>query len=456
MTTQSARAPAARGRVLPTLNEDGSRRRLRPKLVRGRYFQRRRVVAIFLMVLFAALPLGRMNDKPLVLLDLPAREFTFFGSTFFATDGVLLMLALLVIFVAVVGVTALLGRAFCGWVCPQTVYLEFVFRPVERLFEGRPGGRYRTARTVGKWVAFSALSLVIAHIFLAYFVPVPVLARWMTESPTAHPASFAAVLVTSGLVLFDFSHFREQMCSVACPYARLQSALLDESSLVIGYDARRGEPRIKGRAREGFGDCIDCTQCVAVCPAGIDIRDGLQMECTACTQCADACDGVMSRLGKPLGLIGYGSQVSFERRGPTRYLRARTVLYGVILTALVAAFVLVSRGRGEARVTLLRGVGVPFQLDGVNVRNQVRVKVENQTARAAEFRLEVLNAPDVRLIAPENPLRVPERGATSTSVFVLAPSDSFRSGSRTVELRVTTPEGFTKTLEHKLLGPSGP
>jgi cytochrome c oxidase accessory protein FixG len=408
------------------------------------------------MTLFVLLPLGRFEGKPLVLLDLPARQFTFFGSAFFATDGVLLMLLLLVIFVGVVGVTALFGRGFCGWVCPQTVYLEFVFRPIERLFEGRPSKGYqKSLRKVGKWAAFVVVSLLLAHVFLAYFVPVEVLSRWVTQSPTEHPASFALVFVTTGLVLLDFGYFREQMCSVACPYARIQSALLDQSSLLVGYDAKRGEPRKKGRGREGFGDCIDCAKCVSVCPTGIDIRDGLQLECIACAQCADACDSVMGALGKPLGLVGYGSQRSLAGHGKTRFLRPRIFIYAAILTALLVALVVVGRARSESHVTLLRGQGIPFVSDARGVRNQVRVKIENRSTSAAPFRLELVGAADVQLVAPENPLSVPGRGSATTSVFVVAPAASFRSGARTVEFRVSGPDGFSRTLSYRLLGPAG-
>ncbi len=456
MDSEAKRLPLAPGRVLPTLNEDGTRRRLRPKLERGRYFQKRRVLAYSLMALFVLLPLGRLGGKPLVLLDLPAREFTFFGSTFLATDGVLLMLLLLAIFIGVVGVTALLGRAFCGWACPQTVYLEFLFRPIERLFEGKPGSRFGTLRRLGKWVAFIVASFVLAHVFLAYFVPVEVLVKWLTQSPAEHPASFAAVMITAGLVLFDFAYFREQMCSVACPYARIQSALIDPSSLVVAYDARRGEPRAKGRRREGFGDCIDCTQCVSVCPTGIDIRDGLQLECIACAQCADACDRVMGRLGKPLGLIGYSSQTSLDGKGPTKFLRPRIFVYAGILTVLVVALVVVGRTRNESHVALLRGVGAPFIADASGVRNQIRFKIENRSASSEPFRIELVEAPDVELVAPENPLLVKGRESATTSVFVVAPSASFRGGARNVQFRVTNPDGFSRTLSYRLLGPTAP
>jgi hypothetical protein len=263
-------APIAPQRVLPTLNADGTRNRIRPRLYPGRYYRYRRVVAIALMVAFVALPLLTVGGKPLILLDVLHREFTLFGRTFLPTDGVLLMLLLLVIFVGIIATTALVGRAWCGWACPQTVYMEFLFRPIERLFEGKREQQLRLDREGGgarrffKNVVYLLLALLLANVFLAYFVGARTLAGWMTRSPLEHFTPFLVVAVTTALVFFDFAYFREQMCTVVCPYARLQSALLDRSSLLVGYDAKRGEPRVKGRPRPGFGDCIDCNACAVV------------------------------------------------------------------------------------------------------------------------------------------------------------------------------------------------
>jgi cytochrome c oxidase accessory protein FixG len=247
------------------------------------------------------LPFVRVAGKPAVLIDLPRRELTFFGSTLYATDTVLLMLAMLGVFLGMFLVTALCGRAWCGWGCPQTVYMEFVFRPVERWLEGSRGQKAAKQpwRRWLKWGVFAGLSGVVAHVFLAWFVPVAELSQWVTRPPREHPVGFAVVLVTSALVFFDFAWFREQMCVVACPYARLQLALLDRQSWIVAYDSARGEPRGKlhKSAPQQADHCVDCQACVRVCPTGIDIRDGLQLECISCTQCIDACDVVAKKLG---------------------------------------------------------------------------------------------------------------------------------------------------------------
>jgi cytochrome c oxidase accessory protein FixG len=446
-------------RVLPTLNADGTRRRVRPKLYRGRIHSARRIVAASLLALFVALPFFRLNEKPLILLDLQAREFTLFGRTFLPTEGVLLMLLMLTIFVAVIWITALVGRAWCGWACPQTVYLEFLFRPIERLIEGDRAQQIRldrnslSLRRVVKWLVFALLSAFVGNVFLAYFVGTEALIHWMTRPPSEHPAGFVVMAATAGLMFFDFAYFREQMCTVVCPYARLQSVLLDKRSLIIGYDGNRGEPRQKGKPKPGFGDCIDCTACVVACPTGIDIREGLQLECVACGQCVDACNSVMSRIKKPLGLIRYGSQESFENRSEKpRIFRPRVVIYPVLLAALLGALLFVGSRRASADVTVLRGIGAPFveQPDGVS--NQIRIKIENHGESAASYAIELLDAPGARLIAPENPLLVPRHSRRSTSVFVVLPRDAFPSGVRPVRFKVSG-GGFSIEVPYKLLGP---
>ena len=313
--TITSNAPTAEGRVLSTLNPDGSRRLIRPKLSKGRFYRRRLVVAWALVGAFVLIPILKMGGKPLLLLDIPRREFTFFGTTFLPTDTFLLMLLLFGIFVGIFLLTALLGRVWCGWACPQTVYMEYFYRPLERWIEG---GRARQlaldaagpdARRVLKQVVFFAVSALLANTFLAYFVGWDQLISWMTSSPADHPAAFAVMLGTTLLMFLDFAWFREQTCIVACPYGRFQSVLLDRRSLIVGYDAGRGEPRAPWRRGEErtAGDCLDCRLCVSTCPTGIDIRDGLQMECIACTQCIDACDEVMDRVGLSRGLVRYTS-----------------------------------------------------------------------------------------------------------------------------------------------------
>lgn len=453
--------PIAPERVLPTLNADGTRNRIRPRLSSGRIHRGRRLVGFALMALFVGLPFLRVDGKPAMLLDVVNRQFVLFGRTFLATDGVLLMLLMLSIFVAVLLVTAMVGRAWCGWGCPQTVYMEFLFRPIERLFEGPREAQLQLDRNGGGWrrvaknTVYWGLAFLLANVFLSYFVGVTALRHWVLEAPAQHPGGFSVVMVTSALVFFDFAYFREQMCTVICPYARLQSVLLDPKSVLIGYDAKRGEPRSKGKAkRVGHGDCIDCRACVTTCPTGIDIREGLQLECIACGQCADACDSIMDRIGKPRGLIRYSSQQALATGTPTRLLRPRVVIYAAVLVAMLCGLLLVGQSRKAAEITILRGIGAPFSRSGQNVVNQLRLKVQNRSDKAQTFALEVLGVPGAEVIAPELPLNVPAGEQAVASLFIVAGADRIH-GRRSVQLRVTATDEAPQLLTYSLLGPEG-
>lgn len=455
--------PVASGRVLPTLNTDGSRRWIRPKPSPGKHWQRRRVVAYSLMLLFFAIPHIRVAGKPLILLDLPRREFTLVGTTFLPTDTLLLMLLLLSIIVGIFLLTALFGRVWCGWSCPQTVYMEFLFRPIERLVEGgRSGslaldreGRHFHPRRILKYAIYLGLSLFLAHTFLAYFVGVEQLAVWMRRSPFDHPTSFLVMAGTAALIFFDFTYFREQTCIVACPYGRWQSVLLDRQSLIVAYDFVRGEPRTKGRDKaEGAGDCIDCGACVQTCPTGIDIRDGLQMECIHCTQCADACDEIMRKVDRPEGLIRYTTREALETKN-TKLLRPRVVLYPVALALFLGAFTWALASRADAEVTLLRGIGAPFsQAPDGQVSNQLRVKVVNRSRYPHRYTITVQGAPNATVIAPENPLPVASGGMATTSIFIVLPHTDFTAGEHQVTVRVDDGQGFAQDIPWRLAGPT--
>lgn len=445
-------------RVLPTLNTDGTRRWIRPRPFDGRFLRARRLVGWALIALFAGLPFLRVGGKPALLFDIPARQFHFFGATLRATDGVLLMLLLLTIFVSIFAITAWIGRAWCGWACPQTVYMELLFRPLERWLEGGRNAQLRldregpNGRRFIRYGVLALLSVVLANIFLAYFVGTERLATWMTRSPLVHPTGFLVVLVTSALVYGDFSYFREQMCTVVCPYARLQSVLLDPKSIVVGYDAARGEPRGRGTGR---GDCVDCGACIVACPTGIDIRDGLQLECVACAQCVDACDSVMTKFNRPKGLIRHDAEhVLHGAKGSLRPLRPRLIAYPLVLVGLVGALVFSARRTSAPEVTLLRGLGAPFELAGDRVRNQVRIKIQNRSTRAEAYRIGLVGLPSAELVAPENPLLVAAGERGTTSVFVMLPLDSLQSGSRAITLEVSNGQGFDVQLPYRILGPT--
>jgi len=457
-------APIAIGRVLPTLNEDGSRRWIRPKPAYGKFLRRRRATAYVLMLVFLLIPYIRMRGKPMVLLDLPHREFTLFGTTFLPTDTLLLMLLMMSILITVFLLTALFGRVWCGWGCPQTVYMEFLFRPIERWLEGGRSGSLHLdslglrgqlqPRRLAKYAIYFGLALVLAHTFLAYFVGVDQLAVWVRRSPVQHPTSFALMALTSAAIMFDFSFFREQTCLVACPYGRWQSALLDKQSLIAAYDRNRGEPRAKGRVRQaGAGDCIDCGACVTTCPTGIDIRDGLQMECIHCTQCADACDEIMRRVERPEGLIRYSSRAALEGE-PVHKLRPRVVLYPLALAGSFGGFLFALGTKAPADVTMLRGLGQPYavEADG-RVANQVRIKIANRSRVDHRYAIRVDGIADGSVIAPMNPLPVAAGAAETASLFVMLPPQAFDDGERRVKFIITDGAGFVDTVSFEPVGP---
>jgi len=453
-------------RVLSTLNADGSRRWLRPRLSPGRFWHKRRMVAYALIVLFTALPYVSIGGKPAILLDIINRRFIFFGKTLLATDTLLFALFMMIVFVTVFMLTAIFGRVWCGWACPQTVYLEFVFRPIERLLERAGGrGKKKGGRGALRFVVYLLIAAFLAHTFVSYFVGVANLRQWIFGNPVDHPVAFLVMLSVTGLMLFDFGFFREQLCIVACPYGRMQSVMLDRASLIVGYDAKRGEPRGKAkRARADGdvsldvvnerGDCIDCTLCVQTCPTGIDIRDGLQMECIHCTQCMDACDAVMEKIGKPRGLIRYSSQEALET-GRRQFARPRVFIYPVILVLLVTAFVIVLSTTSGARVSLTRTRQPTLfntLADGM-IANNARLAITNRTDRAAVYALEVVAPEEVSVeLVPEGRTIGPEETA-SVVVHFIAPPQFFTESPRTVKVRLSSDGGYAKDLEFSMHGP---
>jgi cytochrome c oxidase accessory protein FixG len=464
----SAPAPLPRNRgPLTTLSSDGKRTWLHPVVSPGRYLRARRIVGYALISLFLGLPWIPVQGKPAILLDLASRQFVFFGRTFFSHDTILLPFLALTAIVGVALFTALFGRVWCGWTCPQTVYLELLFRPVESLFEGaavhrarlwaEPFGRRRALRSFPKWLAYLAIAFSLAGTFVSYFTTPQFLWMRVLQSPAAHGAEVSAVLITTALVFTDFAWFREQTCMIACPYGRIQAALIDASSLIVGYDVRRGEPRGK-RSRTAsaeFGDCVDCEACIRTCPTGIDIREGLQLECVGCTQCIDACDEIMDKLGRARGLVRYTSLNQLEGRSSS-FLRPRVLVYLAVVGVAFAslAFLLVRKTGFD--LELSRKPGAPFALqnDG-RVANSLRMVVTNRGAESRQVRIELAAPACALLVTRDMPMTLDAHEVAPVEGVVLAPRDCFVRGRIPARLRVVPLQGSAHEREFVLLGPEG-
>ena len=452
------------GRVLSTLESDGRRRWLFPRLSPGRFWFKRRVVAYSLIAIYTLLPFIKIGGRPAIQLDIWNGRFSLFGLQFRPTDLEILAVFGLIVGLSIFFVTAIVGRVWCGWACPQTVYLEFVFRPIERMFTGTTGkgGKPKKAvtglRIVAMYAVFVLICLHLANTFLAYFVGVEALHQWIwTQPPWKHPAAFSLVAFVTVAMLFDFCYWREQLCIIGCPYGRFQSVLLDKSSLIVGYDAFRGEPRGKGRDREekGLGDCVNCNMCVEVCPTGIDIRDGLQLECVNCTQCIDACDAVMDRVKQPRGLIRYSSQSAFEGK-PTNIIRPRVLIYFGVITILASLLIALLVNRTAFDVTLLRGLGRPFVVTETGaVENIVRVKLVNRSDEQRTYRIQT-QAPESLRIDGQVEFTVAAGETITEPIHLLAPSHAFAQRGGTVEATLRFEDSADEVIERSylLFGPA--
>lgn len=456
------------GRSLPTLESDGRRRWVNPTLVKGTWWHRRRIVAYSLIAFFVTLPHIRMAGRPAVLIDILHRQFIFAGHTFLPSDTPLLAICLLSAFFGIMFLTAVTGRAWCGWGCPQTVYLEFLFRPIDRWFERlekrvtNPPHLQRVALKVARVLVYVVCSMLLAHTLLSYFVDSRELVSWLFSSPWRHPIAFAFVMVIVAGVLADFLFFREQFCMVACPYGRFQSVMLDRDTQMVAYHHRRGEPRVRGAKKsagsESSGDCIDCGRCVTVCPTGIDIRNGLQLECIQCTQCMDACDAVMEKLKRPKGLIGYHSQAVIDGK-PRKWLRPRTVLYPGLMVACVAIFLVTLSTKFAFDARVLGAPGTPYSMTSVDdrmlVQNRFQVRLVNRRATESTYSLRVPTIPNAS-VAWSNGEPPTLKGNQSVLVPIeirFPSSETAKTGSKRVVLEIEDIHEVTRTIPVFLVGP---
>ena len=384
--------------ILGSMKQDGSRLDLHPADLSGKWNRARRAAFAVLIAFYVLAPFIPVGGHPMIQLDVLHRRFYLFGSTFNAQDFWMVLLLALSFTFGLLLITAWKGRVWCGWACPQTVFLEGLYRPVERLFDGprearlrlaaAPFGVNKLARRLAKYAVFLVLSLAIAHTATAIFVSPSELWLMIEEGPATHLEAFGLTLGFTAILMFNFTWFREQFCVVLCPYGRLQSVLHDRDSVTIAYREARGEPRGKLSKKPDapkLGDCIDCKRCVVVCPTGIDIRDGLQMECLACTQCVDACDEVMDKVKRPRGLISFASQNELAGL-PRRTLRPRLVVYAALMLLCLGTLgaSLATRTPFEANIFRPRGA-MPFIIDGDVVRNPFEVHVFNKNTAPARF-----------------------------------------------------------------------
>jgi len=384
-----------------TIKEDGSRFFLHPADVRGFFSRHRKWTGLLLIGIYLALPWITIGGHPAVFLDVGGRRFHLFGLVLAFQDAWLLFFAITGLGFGLFFVTALLGRLWCGWACPQTIFLEHVYRPIERLIEGDAVQRRKLDaskwtgekifKRTSKQVIFILVSAVISHLFLAYYVSLPELWDMMRSAPAEHWGAFLFVFLFTAVNYFNFAWFREQLCIVICPYGRLQSALTDDDTVVIGYDEIRGEPR--GKASDpAAGDCIDCNRCVQVCPTGIDIRQGLQLECIGCAACIDACDEIMTKLDRPTGLVRYDSLNGLEGN-KTRWVRPRTILYSVLLLVGITVATFAFSTVRPSSMSVTRMTGAPYIVSDDGVRNQFLVRVVNKADQSKKFSLELTGGP---------------------------------------------------------------
>ncbi len=420
---------AVLGEKQGSLQQDGSRKFVHPADVSGRFTNLRWVVFAVLIAIYAALPWITIGGHPAVFLDIERRRFYLFGETFNAQDAWLVFFLVSGVGFALIAMTALWGRIWCGYACPQTVFLEGFYRRVERWIEGPREQRIRRNagpltfdkvwRKLLKHALFAALSLLVAHIFLSYFTSLDQLFRWVRLSPAEHPEAFGWMAGISILMYLNFAWFREQLCLIVCPYGRLQSVLTDKDSIIIGYDLKRGEPRGKA-GKEGAGDCVDCKRCIVVCPTAIDIRQGLQLECIGCAACIDACDEIMDKLDRPRGLIRYDSQAGLDGE-PRRFWRPRLALYAVlgVVGLIVATVSFASRTQFEAN--LLRAQGPPFVVDGDVVRNTFTIHLVNKSPQPATLVLKAEVGDGFEYLIPLPSVPLASLASTNVPIIVTAP-----------------------------------
>ncbi|MBC8401320.1 MAG: cytochrome c oxidase accessory protein CcoG [Candidatus Marinimicrobia bacterium] len=450
---------------IATVDEKGRRIWVYPKKPSGPLYNARTLVSLILLALFFGGPFITISGRPILLLNFLERKFYIFGIAFWPQDLHLFGLTFITLVVFIVLFTVVFGRLFCGWACPQTVFMEMVFRKIEYWIEGDAAAQRKL--NAAPWSAgklfkkslklgiFYAISFVISNAFLAYIIGKDALFRIISEPVTEHLGGFAAMVIFSFVFFGVFAWFREQVCVLICPYGRLQGVLLDQNSVVVHYDFVRGEPRGKGKrnADSKLGDCIDCRQCVVVCPIGIDIRNGTQLECVNCTACIDACNTIMTKVNRPKGLIRYTSYNGIKE-GAQRLLTPRMAGYSAVLSTLVILLAVLLATRAPVESTILRIPGVMYQeLPDGRLRNLYNIKVVNKTYQVKPIKLR-LTQPVGGSITMVSELVVPEDDLQQSAFFVDLPRSLVTGNSVPLEIQVWSDGKLLETVKTAFIGPA--
>ncbi|WP_026777566.1 cytochrome c oxidase accessory protein CcoG [Polaribacter sp. Hel_I_88] len=458
--------------TIGTINKEGKRSWVFPKKPSGKFYKYRSYVSYFLLIFLLSAPFIKINGNQFLLFNILERKFNIFGLPFWPQDFYLLVISMIVGVVFIILFTVIFGRVFCGWICPQTIFLEMVFRKIEYWIDGDRGKQIRLdkqpwnadkiKKRLLKWFLFFVISFIIANVFLAYLIGGDTLISYITGNPLDNINTLISLIIFTSVFYFVFAWFREQVCIIACPYGRLQGVLLDDKTINVAYDYKRGE-REEGRSkfkknedREalGKGDCIDCKQCVVVCPTGIDIRNGTQLECVNCTACIDECDHIMESINLPKGLIRYASEDNIAKKEPFK-INARIKGYSAVLLILTGILVGMLFLRNNVEATILRLPGQLYQQKENNIISNVYTfKVINKTTKDIQnVSYKILSHKgEIKLVSNHNFI-VPKQGAAEGTLFIELNAALLKGSNMDLEIGVFSGDKLIETTETNFLGP---
>ena len=450
---------------IATVTKEGKRKWIYPKKPSGRFYNARTVVSLFLILFLVSTPFIKVNGHPFLLFDFLNRNFILFTIPFGPHDFHLFALAIIALAVFVILFTVIFGRVFCGWACPQTIFMEMVFRKIEYWIEGdfkdqtklnqAPWTSNKIFKKTIKHAIYFPIAFFISNIFLSYVIGMDELIKIITAPPSKHLAGFISMLAFSGIFYWIFSYFREQVCTLVCPYGRLQGVLLDQDSIVIAYDNFRGEPRgklKKNEAKSKLGDCIDCNLCVDVCPTGIDIRNGIQLECVNCTACIDACDTVMDKIDRPRGLIRYDSLRGIEKKEKFHFTPRMAGYSSVLILILsVLSYLLVTRS--DLSINILRTPGLLFQEQPDNkCSNIYDLNITNKSFNYTPIELKLKNVEgELKLLGDELNLKPQEKH--NSKFLLILPKTSIAKMNTPITILVYSNDKLLKEVKTSFLGP---